>query len=94
MRLFGRSQKDYSPKFGCRILHRRARESREDGLRAHPPRRAGVYMLWCWIDMRWGEWDARPRSRPFYAPYFSPYVGRTARWNRNNRLHAGEYSPL
>jgi hypothetical protein len=51
-------------------------------------------MLWCWIDMRWGEWDARPRSRPFYAPYFSPYVGRTARWNRNNRLHAGEYSPL
>src|SRR5215203_5645620 len=27
-------------------------QSRDDGLRAHPPRRPGVYMLWCWIDMQ------------------------------------------
>src|SRR5215203_4910423 len=29
-------------------------QGREDGPRAHPPRRAGVHMLWCCIDMRPG----------------------------------------
>jgi hypothetical protein len=36
----------HSPKFGCSSVHKSPSEAREDGLRAHPLRRAGVYILW------------------------------------------------
>src|SRR5215204_6090901 len=47
-----------------------APESREDGLRVHPLRRTGAYILWCCMDMRLGGW-AKARSGCFDAAYFS-----------------------